>query len=190
VVVRGDYDDRLQDRSAVRLLGPSPASRSPMARNGGTFTLRRQIAALDRDQPRRVPALPPEKVLLTLAASARFRAGDCHASATCAASLETCPAVKISYSRPESFVGTSTATRQASSTSTGARKASSFTQESAIRCSTAGVRVELDRVIIAKRLAHSPPPITEVRTRRSTAGSCHEHPPCGARRGSVRIQNC
>ena len=105
VVVSGEYEIGMQDQAP---LGPESGLAIPGADGSVDLHLATQWLHVDRDQLSGILALPPEKVRLTMAGvGGAFGAREdlsmqAHA---CLLALRTGRPVKISYSRPESFVG-------------------------------------------------------------------------------------
>jgi xanthine dehydrogenase D subunit len=105
VVVKGEYEVGMQDQAP---LGPESGLAIPDGDGGVDLYLATQWLHVDRDQLAGILALPPEKVRLTMAGvGGAFGAREdlsmqAHA---CMLALLTGRPVKISYSRPESFVG-------------------------------------------------------------------------------------
>jgi xanthine dehydrogenase D subunit len=105
VVVKGEYEIGMQDQAP---LGPESGLAIPDGEGGIDLYLATQWLHIDRDQLAAVLALPPEKIRLTMAGiGGAFGAREdlsmqAHA---CMLALSTGRPVKISYSRPESFVG-------------------------------------------------------------------------------------
>jgi xanthine dehydrogenase D subunit len=105
VVVTGEYEVGIQDQAP---LGPESGLAVPDGGGGVDLFIATQWLHVDREQLAETLALPPEKVRLTLAGvGGAFGAREdlsmqAHA---CMLALRTGRPVKISYSRPESFVG-------------------------------------------------------------------------------------
>lgn len=105
VVVTGEYEIGMQDQAP---LGPESGLAIPDGDGGVHLYIATQWLHIDRDQLAESLALPPDKVRLTLAGvGGAFGAREdlsmqAHA---CMLALRTQRPVKISYSRPESFVG-------------------------------------------------------------------------------------
>jgi len=105
VVVKGEYEVGMQDQAP---LGPESGLAIPDGDGGVDLYLATQWLHVDRDQLAGILALSPEKVRLTMAGvGGAFGAREdlsmqAHA---CMLALRTGRPVKISYSRPESFVG-------------------------------------------------------------------------------------
>jgi len=105
VVVSGEYEIGMQDQAP---LGPESGLAIPGAAGSVDLHLATQWLHVDRDQLAGILALEPEKVKLTLAGvGGAFGAREdlsmqAHA---CMLALRTGRPVKMSYSRPESFVG-------------------------------------------------------------------------------------
>jgi xanthine dehydrogenase D subunit len=105
VVVAGEYEIGMQDQAP---LGPESGLAIPDGEGGIDLYIATQWLHVDRDQLAETLALPPEKVRLTMAGiGGAFGAREdlsmqAHA---CMLALRTGRPVKISYSRPESFVG-------------------------------------------------------------------------------------
>jgi xanthine dehydrogenase D subunit len=105
VVVHGEYEIGMQDQAP---LGPESGLAIPDGEGGVDLHIATQWLHVDRDQLADCLALPPEKVRLTMAGiGGAFGAREdlsmqAHA---CLLALRTGRPVKISYSRPESFVG-------------------------------------------------------------------------------------
>jgi xanthine dehydrogenase D subunit len=105
VVVSGEYEIGMQDQAP---LGPESGLAVPDGEGGVDLYIATQWLHVDRDQLAECLALPPDKVRLTMAGiGGAFGAREdlsmqAHA---CMLALRTGRPVKISYSRPESFVG-------------------------------------------------------------------------------------
>ena len=105
VVVSGEYEIGMQDQAP---LGPESGLAIPDGEGGVDLHIATQWLHIDQEQLAAVLGLPPEKVRLTLAGiGGAFGAREdlsmqAHA---CLLALRTGRPVKISYSRPESFVG-------------------------------------------------------------------------------------
>ncbi|HEX3507229.1 MAG TPA: xanthine dehydrogenase subunit D [Candidatus Dormibacteraeota bacterium] len=105
IVVSGEYEIGMQDQAP---LGPESGLAIPDGEGGVDLYIATQWLHIDRDQLAETLALPPEKVRLTMAGiGGAFGAREdlsmqAHA---CLLALRTGRPVKISYSRPESFVG-------------------------------------------------------------------------------------
>jgi len=105
VVVTGEYEVGMQDQAP---LGPESGLAIPDGEGGVDLYVATQWLHVDRDQLAECLALPPDKVRITLAGvGGAFGAREdlsmqAHA---CMLALRTGRPVKISYSRPESFVG-------------------------------------------------------------------------------------
>src|SRR5712692_5786156 len=105
VVVRGEYEVGMQDQAP---LGPESGLAVPDGQGGVDLYIATQWLHVDQQQLSRVLGLPPEKVRLTMAGiGGAFGAREdlsmqAHA---CMLAMRTGRPVKISYSRPESFVG-------------------------------------------------------------------------------------
>ncbi|MGH7764853.1 MAG: xanthine dehydrogenase subunit D [Candidatus Dormibacteraceae bacterium] len=105
VVVSGSYEIGMQDQAP---LGPESGLAVPDAQGGVDLYIATQWLHVDQEQLAGVLGLPPEQVRLTMAGiGGAFGAREdlsmqAHA---CLLALRTERPVKISYSRPESFVG-------------------------------------------------------------------------------------
>ena len=105
VVVSGDYEIGMQDQAP---LGPESGLAIPDGEGGVDLYIATQWLHVDQEQLAGILGLPPEKVRLTMAGiGGAFGAREdlsmqAHA---CLLALRTKRPVKISYSRPESFVG-------------------------------------------------------------------------------------
>ncbi len=105
VVVSGEYEIGMQDQAP---LGPESGLAIPDGEGGVDLYIATQWLHVDQEQLAGILGLPPEKVRLTMAGiGGAFGAREdlsmqAHA---CLLALRTGRAVKISYSRPESFVG-------------------------------------------------------------------------------------
>src|SRR4029077_20869210 len=105
VVVTGEYEIGMQDQAP---LGPESGLAIPDDEGGVDLHIATQCLHIDQHQLTQVLGLPPEKVRLTMAGiGGAFGAREdlsmqAHA---CLLALKTGRPVKISYSRPESFVG-------------------------------------------------------------------------------------
>ena len=105
VVVNGEYEIGMQDQAP---LGPESGLAIPDSAGGVDLHVATQWLHVDRDQLAGILSLPPDKVRLRLAGvGGAFGAREdlsmqAHA---CLLALRTGRPVKMSYSRPESFVG-------------------------------------------------------------------------------------
>ena len=105
VVVRGEYEIGMQDQAP---LGPESGLAIPDGYGGVDLHIATQWLHVDQEQLANILDLPKEKVRLTMAGiGGAFGAREdlsmqAHA---CLLALKTGRPVKISYSRPESFVG-------------------------------------------------------------------------------------
>jgi xanthine dehydrogenase D subunit len=105
VVVTGDYEIGMQDQAP---LGPESGLAVPDGTGGVDLYIATQWLHVDQEQLSSILGLPPAKVRLTMAGiGGAFGAREdlsmqAHA---CLLALRTGRPVKISYSRPESFVG-------------------------------------------------------------------------------------
>jgi xanthine dehydrogenase D subunit len=105
VVVRGEYEIGMQDQAP---LGPESGLAIPDADGSVDLHLATQWLHVDREQLSGILALPPEKVRLTMAGvGGAFGAREDLSMQAHACMLALCTGrpVKMSYSRPESFVG-------------------------------------------------------------------------------------
>ena len=190
VVVRGEYEVGMQDQAP---LGPESGLAIPNSDGGIDLHIATQWLHVDRDQLAECLALPPEKVRLTMAGiGGAFGAREdlsmqAHA---CLLALRTARPVKISYSRPESFVGhvhrhpgklvyEHGATRdgrlvylKARILLDGGAYASSSTAVIANACSFAAGPYEVPNATIDGWVVYT------------------NNPPCGAMRGFGSVQNC
>jgi xanthine dehydrogenase D subunit len=190
VVVRGEYEVGMQDQAP---LGPESGLAIPDGEGGIDLHIATQWLHVDRDQLAECLALPPEKVRLTMAGiGGAFGAREdlsmqAHA---CLLALRTGRPVKISYSRPESFVGhvhrhpgklvyEHGATREGKLVYLKARilldggaYASSSTAVIANACSFAAGPYEVPNATIDGWVVYT------------------NNPPCGAMRGFGSVQNC
>jgi CO/xanthine dehydrogenase Mo-binding subunit len=190
VVVRGEYEVGMQDQAP---LGPESGLAIPNGDGGIDLHIATQWLHVDRDQLAECLALPPEKVRLTMAGiGGAFGAREdlsmqAHA---CLLALRTGRPVKISYSRPESFVGhvhrhpgklvyEHGATREGKLVYLKARilldggaYASSSTAVIANACSFAAGPYEVPNATIDGWVVYT------------------NNPPCGAMRGFGSVQNC
>jgi xanthine dehydrogenase D subunit len=190
VVVRGEYEIGMQDQAP---LGPESGLAIPDGEGGVDLHIATQWLHVDRDQLAECLALPPEKVRLTMAGiGGAFGAREdlsmqAHA---CLLALRTRRPVKISYSRPESFVGhvhrhpgrlayEHGATRdgklvyvKARVVLDGGAYASSSTAVIANACSFAAGPYEVPSATIDGWVVYT------------------NNPPCGAMRGFGSVQNC
>ena len=190
VVVRGEYEIGMQDQAP---LGPESGLAIPDRDGGVDLHIATQWLHVDRDQLAECLALPPEKVRLTMAGiGGAFGAREdlsmqAHA---CLLALRTGRPVKISYSRPESFVGhvhrhpgklvyEHGATRdgklvyvKARVVLDGGAYASSSTAVIANACSFAAGPYECPSATIDGWVVYT------------------NNPPCGAMRGFGSVQNC
>jgi xanthine dehydrogenase D subunit len=105
VVVTGEYEIGMQDQAP---LGPESGLAIPDGEGGVDLYIATQWLHIDRDQLAESLALPPEKIRLTMAGiGGAFGAREDLSMQAHACMLALCTGrpVKISYSRPESFVG-------------------------------------------------------------------------------------
>jgi xanthine dehydrogenase D subunit len=105
VVIRGEYEIGMQDQAP---LGPESGLAIPDGEGGVDLHIATQWLHVDQEQLSSILGLPAEKVRLTMAGiGGAFGAREdlsmqAHA---CLLALKTGRPVKLSYSRPESFVG-------------------------------------------------------------------------------------
>src|SRR2546421_18896 len=190
VVVRGEYEIGMQDQAP---LGPESGLAIPDGEGGVDLHIATQWLHIDQAQLAGVLNLPREKVRLTMAGiGGAFGAREdlsmqAHA---CLLALRTGRPVKISYSRPESFVGhvhrhpgklvyEHGATREGKLVYLKARilldggaYASSSTAVIANACSFAAGPYEVPNATIDGWVVYT------------------NNPPCGAMRGFGSVQNC
>src|SRR2546421_6359971 len=105
VVVRGEYEIGMQDQAP---LGPESGLAIPDGEGGVDLHIATQWLHVDQDQLAGILGLPKEKVRLTMAGiGGAFGAREdlSMQAHSCLLALDTGRPVKISYSRPESFVG-------------------------------------------------------------------------------------
>ena len=190
VVVRGEYEIGMQDQAP---LGPESGLAIPDGDGGVDLHIATQWLHIDRTQLADCLGLPPEKVRLTMAGiGGAFGAREdlsmqAHA---CLLALRTGRPVKISYSRPESFVGhvhrhpgkliyEHGSTRggklvyvKARVLLDGGAYASSSTAVIANACSFAAGPYEVPNATVDGWVVYT------------------NNPPCGAMRGFGSVQNC
>jgi xanthine dehydrogenase D subunit len=190
VVVTGEYEIGMQDQAP---LGPESGLAIPDGEGGVDLYLATQWLHVDRDQLAECLALPPEKVRLTMAGvGGAFGAREdlsmqAHA---CMLALRTRRPVKISYSRPESFVGHVHRHPGKLSYEHGATRDGKLVYVKARVMLDGGAYASSSSAVIANACCFAPGPYECPNATVDGWVVYTNNPPCGAMRGFGSVQNC
>ena len=191
VVVRGEYEVGMQDQAP---LGPESGLAIPDGDGGGVdLHLATQWLHVDRDQLAGILALPPEKVRLTLAGvGGAFGAREdlsmqAHA---CLLALRTERPVKMSYSRPESFVGHVHRHPGKLTYEHGATREGRLVYVKARVVLDGGAYASSSTAVIANACCFAVGPYECPNATIDGWVVYTNNPPCGAMRGFGSVQNC
>ena len=190
VVVRGEYEVGMQDQAP---LGPESGLAVPDSEGGVDLYIATQWLHVDRQQLASVLGLPPEKVRLTMAGiGGAFGAREdlsmqAHA---CMLALETGRPVKISYSRPESFVGHVHRHPGRLTYEHGATREGKLVYVKAHILLDGGAYASSSTAVIANATCFSVGPYLCPNATIDGIVVYTNNPPCGAMRGFGSVQNC
>ena len=190
VVVTGEYEVGMQDQAP---LGPESGLAVPDGEGGVDLYLATQWLHVDRDQLAEILALPPEKIRLTMAGiGGAFGAREdlsmqAHA---CMLALRTGRPVKISYSRPESFVGHVHRHPGKLSYEHGATRDGKLVYVKARVLLDGGAYASSSTAVIANASCFAAGPYEVPNATVDGWVVYTNNPPCGAMRGFGSVQNC
>ena len=190
VVVRGEYEIGMQDQAP---LGPESGLAIPDSEGGVDLHLATQWLHVDRDQLSGILGLPPEKVRLTLAGvGGAFGAREdlsmqAHA---CLLALRTGRPVKMSYSRPESFVGHVHRHPGKLAYEHGATREGKLVYVKARVVLDGGAYASSSTAVIANACCFAVGPYECPSATVDGWVVYTNNPPCGAMRGFGSVQNC
>jgi xanthine dehydrogenase D subunit len=190
VVVRGEYEVGMQDQAP---LGPESGLAIPHGDGAVDLHLATQWLHVDRHQLAGILALPPEKVRLTLAGvGGAFGAREdlsmqAHA---CLLALRTGRPVKMSYSRPESFVGHVHRHPGTLTYEHGATREGKLVYVRARVLLDGGAYASSSTAVIANACCFAVGPYECPNATIDGWVVYTNNPPCGAMRGFGSVQNC
>ncbi|HKW70224.1 MAG TPA: xanthine dehydrogenase subunit D [Candidatus Dormibacteraeota bacterium] len=190
VVVTGEYAIGMQDQAP---LGPESGLAIPDGEGGVDLHIATQWLHVDRDQLASVLGLPKEKVRLTIAGiGGAFGAREdlsmqAHA---CLLALKTGRPVKMSYSRPESFVGHVHRHPGRLTYEHGANRDGKLVYVKAHIQLDGGAYASSSTAVIANATCFSVGPYECPNATIDGIVAYTNNPPCGAMRGFGSVQNC
>jgi len=190
VVVKGEYEIGMQDQAP---LGPESGLAVPDGEGGVDLYIATQWLHIDQQQLARVLGLPLEKVRLTMAGiGGAFGAREdlsmqAHA---CMLALKTGQPVKISYSRPESFVGHVHRHPGRLAYEHGADRDGTLVYVKARILLDGGAYASSSTAVIANATCFSAGPYRCPNATIDGLVVYTNNPPCGAMRGFGSVQNC
>jgi len=190
VVVRGGYEIGMQDQAP---LGPESGLAIPDGEGGVDLHIATQWLHIDQEQLASVLGLPAEKVRLTMAGiGGAFGAREdlsmqAHA---CLLALKTGRPVKISYSRPESFVGHVHRHPGRLTYEHGANRDGTLVYVRARILLDGGAYASSSTAVIANATCFSVGPYRCPNATIDGIVVYTNNPPCGAMRGFGSVQNC
>jgi xanthine dehydrogenase D subunit len=190
VVVTGEYEIGMQDQAP---LGPESGLAIPDGEGGVDLHIATQWLHIDQRQLAEVLGLPPEKVRLTMAGiGGAFGAREdlsmqAHA---CLLALRTGRPVKISYSRPESFVGHVHRHPGRLRYEHGADRDGRLVYVKARILLDGGAYASSSTAVIANASCFSVGPYRCPNATIDGIVVYTNNPPCGAMRGFGSVQNC
>src|SRR6266576_3954977 len=190
VVVRGEYEIGMQDQAP---LGPESGLAIPDGEGGVDLHIATQWLHVDQHQLAAILGLPPEKVRLTMAGiGGAFGAREdlsmqAHA---CMLALRTGRPVKISYSRPESFVGHVHRHPGRLRYEHGANRDGTLVYVKARILLDGGAYASSSTAVIANASCFSCGPYRVPNATIDGLVLYTNNPPCGAMRGFGSVQNC
>jgi xanthine dehydrogenase D subunit len=190
VVVSGEYEIGMQDQAP---LGPESGLAIPDGVGGIDLHVATQWLHIDRDQLSGILALPPEKVRLTMAGvGGAFGAREdlsmqAHA---CLLALRTGRPVKMSYSRPESFVGHMHRHPGKLTYEHGATREGKLVYVKARVLLDGGAYASSSTAVIANACCFALGPYECPSATVDGWVVYTNNPPCGAMRGFGSVQNC
>jgi len=190
VVVTGEYEIGMQDQAP---LGPESGLAIPDGEGGVDLHISTQWLHVDQEQLAKVLGLPPEKVRLTMAGiGGAFGAREdlsmqAHA---CLLALNTFRPVKISYSRPESFVGHVHRHPGRLTYEHGANRDGKLVYVKARILLDGGAYASSSTAVIANASCFAVGPYNCPNATIDGIVVYTNNPPCGAMRGFGSVQNC
>ncbi len=190
VVVRGDYEIGMQDQAP---LGPESGLAIPDGDGGVDLHIATQWLHVDQKQLAGALGLPPERVRLTMAGiGGAFGAREdlsmqAHA---CMLALRTGRPVKISYSRPESFVGHVHRHPGRLTYEHGANRDGKLVYVTARILLDGGAYASSSTAVIANATCFAVGPYQCPNATIDGIVVYTNNPPCGAMRGFGSVQNC
>src|SRR5438270_5752426 len=190
VVVRGDYEIGMQDQAP---LGPESGLAIPDGEGGVDLYIATQWLHIDQKQLAHVLGLEPHEVRLTMAGiGGAFGAREdlsmqAHA---CMLALKTGRPVKISYSRPESFVGHVHRHPGKLHYEHGATKDGKLVYVKARIVLDGGAYASSSTAVIANASCFAVGPYQCPNATIDGIVAYTHNPPCGAMRGFGSVQNC
>jgi len=190
VVVTGEYEIGMQDQAP---LGPESGLAIPDGEGGVDLHIATQWLHVDQQQLANVLGLPKEKVRLTMAGiGGAFGAREdlsmqAHA---CMLALKTGRPVKISYSRPESFVGHVHRHPGHLTYEHGANRDGTLVYVKARIMLDGGAYASSSTAVIANATCFSVGPYRCPNATIDGLVVYTNNPPCGAMRGFGSVQNC
>jgi xanthine dehydrogenase D subunit len=190
VVVRGEYEVGMQDQAP---LGPESGLAIPDGDGGVDLHIATQWLHVDQSQLASILGLPPEKVRLTMAGiGGAFGAREdlsmqAHA---CLLALKTGRPVKISYSRPESFVGHVHRHPGRLTYEHGANRDGKLIYVRARILLDGGAYASSSTAVIANATCFAVGPYECPNATIDGIVVYTNNPPCGAMRGFGSVQNC
>ena len=190
VVVRGEYEIGMQDQAP---LGPESGLAIPDGYGGVDLHIATQWLHVDQEQLANILDLPKEKVRLTMAGiGGAFGAREdlsmqAHA---CLLALKTGRPVKISYSRPESFVGHVHRHPGRLTYEHGASRDGKLVYVKARIVLDGGAYASSSTAVIANATCFAVGPYECPNATIDGVVVYTNNPPCGAMRGFGSVQNC
>ena len=190
VVVRGEYEIGMQDQAP---LGPESGLAIPDSEGGVDLHIATQWLHVDQEQLASVLGLPKDKVRLTMAGvGGAFGAREdlsmqAHA---CMLALKTGRPVKMSYSRPESFVGHVHRHPGTLSYEHGANWGGKLVYVRARILLDGGAYASSSTAVIANATCFAVGPYECPNATIDGVVVYTNNPPCGAMRGFGSVQNC
>ena len=190
VVVRGEYEIGMQDQAA---LGPESGLAIPDDEGGVDLHVATQWLHVDQSQLASVLGLPAEKVRLTIAGiggafgSREDLSMQAHA---CMLALRSGRPVKMSYSRPESFVGHVHRHPGTLSYEHGANRDGRLVYVRARILLDGGAYASSSTAVIANATCFAAGPYECPSATIDGIVVYTNNPPCGAMRGFGSVQNC
>ncbi len=190
VVVRGEYEIGMQDQAP---LGPESGLAIPDGEGGVDLYIATQWLHVDQKQLAEVLGLAPERVRLTMAGiGGAFGAREdlsmqAHA---CLLALKTGRPVKISYSRPESFVGHVHRHPGRLTYEHGANRDGKLVYVKARILLDGGAYASSSTAVIANASCFAVGPYQCPNAMIDGIVVYTNNPPCGAMRGFGSVQNC
>ena len=190
VVVRGEYEIGMQDQAP---LGPESGLAIPDGEGGVDLHIATQWLHVDQEQLASILGLPREKVRLTMAGiggafgSREDLSMQAHA---CLLALKTGRPVKISYSRPESFVGHVHRHPGTLQYEHGANRDGTLVYVKARVVLDGGAYASSSTAVISNASCFAVGPYRCPNATIDGLVVYSNNPPCGAMRGFGSVQNC